>query len=127
MTWSGSLDTIRLQRRLSSGWLGTMADPDSSLAVANSNRSRRNSAWRPAASWPWQRKQAAERIGRMSRLKDTFSSGTEFGGDGSSLAPACPSPAEPSPTSVSRTSPSPTDLRTRKKEVVADLAEFKGQ
>jgi hypothetical protein len=53
----------------------------------------------------------------MSRLKETFSSGSEFGVDGPSSAPACPSP----------TSPSRTDLRIKKKGFVSDLAELKGQ
>jgi hypothetical protein len=63
----------------------------------------------------------------MSRLKETFSSGTEFGVDGPSLAPASPSPADQNPINPSPTSPSRTDLRTKKKEFAADLAEFKGQ
>jgi hypothetical protein len=53
----------------------------------------------------------------MSRLKETFSSGSEFGVDGPSSAPACPSP----------TSPSRTDPKIKKKEFAADLAEVNGQ
>jgi hypothetical protein len=63
----------------------------------------------------------------MSRLKDTSSSGSEFGGDGPSLAPASPSPADQNPTSPSPTSPSRTDPKIKKKEFAADLAELNGQ
>ena len=70
MTLSGSLEWILCQRRLWSGWFGTMAEPESRLAVASLAISNLRSASRWPASWPWQRKQVAARMGRTSRLNE---------------------------------------------------------
>ena len=70
ITSSGSLLSIRAISSLSSG-LPTTTEPCFAAAPGTSSR---RSALRWLRSGPWQAKQFSERIGRMSRLKRTFSS-----------------------------------------------------
>jgi len=70
MIESASSEKIRFTSSLSSGLPGRIA----SAAIAGSRLSRRNSAARVEAAGPWQRKQLSDKIGRISRLKSSFSS-----------------------------------------------------
>ena len=64
---SGSVDMIRSTTALLAASPGTIAvAPESSSAVASSDRSSRKPAWRLAESGPWHLKQRSERIGKMS-------------------------------------------------------------
>ena len=72
MIESASSEKIRSTNSLRSGLPGVIALE----ATAGSRLSRRNSAARVDAAGPWQRKQLSDRMGRMSRLKSSFSSAT---------------------------------------------------
>ena len=67
---SASSKKMRSIKSLSFGLPGLIALEE----VADSRLSRRNSAARVEAAGPWQRKQLSDKIGRMSRLKSSFSS-----------------------------------------------------
>ena len=68
---SGSALETRRINSLSSGLPGTIARWSPKSAKAPSLTSSRRSAFRSAASGPWQAKQLADKMGRISRLKST--------------------------------------------------------
>jgi hypothetical protein len=109
MTTSGSVERSRSRSTLASGFPGTIAGLPSRGAVAPLSVSRRRSAWRLAASGPWQAKQVSARIGRMSRSNRTP--------DGAGASAAC----APGPATAPTETTSTIDASFRARRIVVCL------
>ena len=91
ITLSGSSEVTRAMSSLAATSSGTIArEPLSSSATACSATSSRRPACRLPLSGPWQAKQFSDRIGRMSRLNESFA-GPAAGGASAAHATAAAS------------------------------------